>query len=183
MDICNEKKKWKSRGKDMTRYVTTKSGITAFDSDYEEPYYFKKLSDDGRHINILDLVRIASVWPVQAGSHNASFSMELFSMNDVIVEPFKDFWIDTGYHLKYDKNLQGDFFVSFKGWRLTDKVVTRDRIIDITKPPSIVGYFEDSTEFQVNLLNFAPTSFHITKGMPVGRIVLSSHHPCSSSER
>lgn len=182
MDICNEK--WKPRGKDMKMFSEANSAYsTILESDYEEPddLYYPNVSRDGRTVPTLDLPRTATFWPVPFGSHNASFSMELFSMIDTKVEPFKDCWIPTGFHLKYDKNLQGDFFVNFKGWRLTDKVVTRDRIIDITKNPS-TRYDKESKEFQVNLLNFAPSPFQVCKGLPLGRLVLSSQQTDNSEQ-
>lgn len=162
-----------SKGKNISFNSYTPIPETADDYDYPVTEF---ISPPGRRVKTLLFQPFTKVWPFFGEPEDsATFALEVRAQSEYVVQPFQHAWIDTGVRFQKE-HLSPGFTVMFKGWKLTEKVLTRDKIIDLTirqKPNSNSDLFMEYDEFQIKLLNLSTSPFVVPNGTPLGRIVLS----------
>lgn len=175
-----------SKGKNITFSSYTPSHQpNQTNTEYEyTPMYYESIPppisqqqpQGERFVRIIKFAPLTFKWSGFMNEENPTFSFEVFSQMDNTVQPFQNIWLNTGIKFMQEADLPCGFHTMFKGWKLTDKVVTRDKIINLAKPQpynSTSTYLNQSDEFQVNLHNFSAFSFNIPKGTPLGRVILT----------
>lgn len=175
-----------SKGKNITFSSYTPShqpNQTNTEYEYAPTYYesipppiSQQQPQGERYIRRIQFTPLTYKWPEFLSEENPTFSFEVFSQMDNVVHPFQNIWLNTGIKFLQENDLPYGFHTMFKGWKLTDKVVTRDKIINLAKPQplnSSSSFLNPTDEFQVNLHNFSALSFNIPKGTPLGRVILT----------
>lgn len=122
----------------------------------------------------LNLDGIAQFWPKQEFfGHRMTFSLDLFAVEDFSIPAFQSRSAKTGVRIPPHGNKGLDFFVNFKGWRFTDRIVSKDKIFHLYDIGAVSNYaYENDDEMAVTICNFSAEPFIVARGMPLGRLLI-----------
>lgn len=117
------------------------------------------------YLKSIDVTSLTQNWPCRL-REKTSMHIEVFSDDDVMLEPLERSNIKTGYRIEQDGISILGFNVMFRGWQIGERLTVRDKYVGL----------QAEDELTIQVTNYGEESTFLRKGTPLGHLIISPNY-------